>query len=483
MLTNQPLRMLPMEPCHNSSLVAAFSLAQAHAHELLAQCVDGAQSFAELESQVHDLVCQLERAVLKEGLQAHDLDVAAVIVDDEVHRRVGRWPGTYLTRAGEICVERTLYRASGSETAVPALDLRVGVVEGYWTPGAASLATWAVAHLTAQEATELFGRCGGMEPSRSSLDRLPKALSEGWEAQRPRFEENLRVGEVVPSTAVSVMVSADGVMLPMKDGNRQQKRAAARRKGKETRGPAGYREASSGVLAFYDAEGQRVGQTIFLGRMPEKGKKSLKEMLEDELLAVLEVRPDLRVVAVADGARDNWTWLERAMPAGTVFVLDFFHAAEHLKRALDSAHGENTPKARAEFARLRTLLRDAPDGVGKVINALAYQRRKHPRRKAIERELRYFRRNRPKMAYAKVTEQNMPIGSGVVEAANKTLVTVRMKRAGARWSIPGGQAVLTFRALAKSDRYDRAFALISGTYTQQVSLTQARDERGQRRAA
>lgn len=73
------------------------------------------------------------------------------------------------------------------------------------------------------------------------------------------------------------------------------------------------------------------------------------------------------------------------------------------------------------------------------------------------------------MAYAEVQSAKLPIGSGIVEAANKTLVTVRMKRAGARWSIDGGQGVLTFRALAKSDRFDRAWTLVSGTYIQQVN--------------
>ena len=46
--------------------------------------------------------------------------------------------------------------------------------------------------------------------------------------------------------------------------------------------------------------------------------------------------------------------------------------------------------------------------------------------------------------------------------ANKTLVTQRMKRSGMRWRIAGGQAVLTFRALIKSARFDRAWKAIIG---------------------
>ena len=163
--------------------------------------------------------------------------------------RLGGWT-PYLGCWGEVRIERSLYRRAGEDRTLCPLELRAGIVEGYWTPAAASLATWSVAHLTPAEAAELFKRSGGMSPSRSTLDRLPKALSEGWEAQRTRFEESLRVGAEVPETATAVLVSLDGIMVPMKDGERQKKRKTARSKGKETRGPAGYREASSGTLSY-----------------------------------------------------------------------------------------------------------------------------------------------------------------------------------------------------------------------------------------
>jgi hypothetical protein len=48
---------------------------------------------------------------------------------------------------------------------------------------------------------------------------------------------------------------------------------------------------------------------------------------------------------------------------------------------------------------------------------------------------------------------NYPIGSGVTEAACKTLVTQRMKCAGMRWHINGGQGVLTARSLIQSEQF------------------------------
>ena len=145
-------------------------------------------------------------------------------------------------------------------------------------------------------------------------------------------------------------------------------------------------------------------------------------------------------------------------------MVDFYHAAEQLKSALDARYGENDARGRAQFHKLHHLLLDDPDGVEKVIRALDYQRKRFPRRTRIGEVLRYFRRNRHRMRYADTQAHHLPIGSGVVEATCKTLVTQRLKRSGMRWRHAGGQAILTLRALIQSSRFDQAWALLSETY-------------------
>ena len=49
-----------------------------------------------------------------------------------------------------------------------------------------------------------------MNPSKSSLDRLPKQLSSRWEDQREAFEEALRAQHSVPAEATTLAVSLDG---------------------------------------------------------------------------------------------------------------------------------------------------------------------------------------------------------------------------------------------------------------------------------
>ena len=91
-----------------------------------------------------------------------------------------------------------------------------------------------------------------------------------------------------------------------------------------------------------------------------------------------------------------------------------------------------------------------------IIRALVYLRSKYPGNERIAQALRYFRGNRHRMGYANAKARGLPIGSGVVEAVCKTLVTERLKRSGMRWGPRSGQAILTLRSLVRSRRFDYA---------------------------
>ena len=137
-------------------------------------------------------------------------------------------------------------------------------------------------------------------------------------------------------------VSLDGVMAPMKDGKRQAKRQQAVRKGKSPSGPCGYQEVGCATVSYYGRFGERL-LTRRMARMPERKKVTLKKQLTQELIGALCQRPDLRVVKVADGAPDNWSYLSGTLPFGDE-VLDFYHATDHLSDALKAAYKEGTPE-------------------------------------------------------------------------------------------------------------------------------------------
>ena len=220
-------------------------------------------------------------------------------------------------------------------------------------------------------------------------------------------------------------------------------------------------------MTVYDHERAPL-HTVRMGRMPESKKATIKGMLCDELAAVVAARPELEIVAVADGARDNWRYFDRELP-GAAQIADFYHAVEHLGVALASAYGEGSTRHKSQFKKLRYVLEYEAGGIDKVIRSLRHLRDRFPRRKALRREVKYFQRNRHRMRYLEFTEQGWPIGSGMVEAACKTLVTQRLKRSGMRWNTDGGQAILTFRSAAQSQRFDRAWNLVASAYRTDVT--------------
>ena len=125
--------------------------------------------------------------------------------------------------------------------------------------------------------------------------------------------------------------------------------------------------------------------------------------------------------------------------------------------------------AKMQFVKLRHVLRHDLAGASKVIRALKYLRDTHPRSKKIATELKYFRRNRHRMRYAVMAARNLPIGSGIVEAACKTLSS-RHKRSGMRWRTTGGQAIFTLRSLIQSDRFESGWRMLADAYRVEVRM-------------
>ncbi len=114
--------------------------------------------------------------------------------------------------------------------------------------------------MTPQKAEDLFERVGNMAPSKSSLDRLPKALGEPWEDQREKFEAVLREAIVVPEGTTTIAVSIDSVLAPIDGGNSPTDvRREAAVEGRLSKGP-GYREVGCATLAFCDDKGDLISR-------------------------------------------------------------------------------------------------------------------------------------------------------------------------------------------------------------------------------
>ena len=132
---------------------------------------------------------------------------------------------------------------------------------------------------------------------------------------------------------------------------------------------------------------------------------------------------------VADGAKDNWTFLSGELPDGEE-VIDFYHAAGHLDTALAVAYGDTHPKRSAQFKKLRHVLLEDDKGVEKVIRSLVHLRDTYPRRKKIARELKYLSPQSASNALRRAQETTSAHrfrshGGSVQDSSNATLEEVR----------------------------------------------------------
>ncbi|MDE2791963.1 MAG: hypothetical protein OXI81_16280 [Paracoccaceae bacterium] len=412
-----------------------------------------------------DLAC----SILRNAFERIDDQGVSLHVGGEAYRKVEASTGRAMTLFGPVEYNRSRYQPSGGGAALFPTESVLGLTECGLTPAAAGLSLVFMSHLTARESEDAWERLCGRGPSASSLVRMASEAGRRFEARSRQLMAELRAEEEIHKDAVALLVSLDGVMVRMH---------AETGDGQEVE--AGWREVSTGVVAMLDAEGNMV-QVRYFGRLPEPGKASLKSQVSQEVFHCLGRREDLKVVAIADAAKDNWTFHDTFCP--DVMLIDFWHSAQHLKVAADAAFGPDDAAGTAWFEKWRHILRHDPKGDGKVIDALRHLMRKETGRADIARELAIFRNNRKRMHYRHVADAGDPIGSGAVGSGNRMLVTQRLKRSGQRSGRDGGQGVLTFRALLKSGRLDRAWSMLAMSWQPWKPPTTANDNRNLELAA
>ena len=427
------------------------------------------------ERELHSAVLRLGAEVMAADLARMDVRVDGIRVDGEAYRPKHSAKGEYMTLLGPVVVDRMVYESRGGhgeKRCVP-LEMRLGFMDGHWTPVAAEVGCRFMASTASREAASLLGEVSAMQPSPCHLDRLSKHFNEHWEPARIELEAELRTLEKLPdvSDVALIQVSLDGVMLPMKEAPRETQSDA------QGCGSQGYKEVGSATFCLFNDQGERI-HTIRLGRMPESRKVTLKAQMAEELKRLTGRYAEARLVSVADGAKENWRILNELgseLGCKMTFVLDFFHAMEHISVALNQTFTGAPQAKEAEISRWRHVLLEEEGGVVKLAAELQEQKKRLRGKKRVElsRELNYLLKHQNMMKYAEFRSRGLPIGSGIQEAACKTLVSQRMKRSGMSWRATGGQSILTLRSLEQSGRQRLAWDVLRPRLQQPYTIDEA----------
>jgi hypothetical protein len=450
-----------------------------------------------IEREIRERLKTVGREMMADAMKQADTSAPEVDINGERWGNRRFQNATYQSIFGAVDVGRSIYQQAGRGRVAVPMDLRLGIVEGAYTPLMARVLTRGNALMPDEEAAGFLGEVGFATVSSSTFSRIPRSISARYERNRHTIEAALREQDVIPEGTATVQAALDGVMVPQ-DGEHAKPRGRKTDSPDPPRheqrygvvGPAApaandgaqgrsWHEASVATLAFFDAEGKRL-KTTYVGRMPEPGKATTVDSLEKELMAVVSERPDVNVVFASDGAAAQWTALAQIksrLPAAftghSMDLVDAFHVAEYVQLAANAIEGKDPPEARILAATWRATIKEKDDGPVTVLHSMRARLDSvatEGRLKDLKTAIGYIANQNDlgRMQYAEAARRNYPIGTGITEAAGKTIIGTRMKRAGARFSQHGGQTVMTFRAALLSHRFEALHRELHATYTATV---------------
>lgn len=381
-------------------------------------------SMLESEKRIQDAVNEMGTVATSEALGQFDTDGDPINVGGIRMTSKGLFPKEYQTPYGPVVLERHMYQPGGGGRTFCPVEDKARIL-GSATPRFAMQLSHKYAEFGAGRVCEDLALCHNRNIAKSFIQNtadmvaaVALAKEEDWSYASPKLE----------ATVQSISIGLDGTcMLTCDDG---------------------WREAMVGTIAFLDKNGDRL-HTTYVSATPEYGKETFLARLEREIERAKFLYPRAVTVGVADGAKGNWEFLNRHTQNQ---VLDFFHATEYLTKVADAAFKRKTAMSeRAEWLesachRLKhnhtgpeTLIAEMKDFKNRYIGEDA--------KEVIDTAVTYFKNNKKRMVYADHQSRNLPIGSGVTEAACKVLVKQRLCGSGMRWKEIGAASVLSLRTL------------------------------------
>lgn len=152
----------------------------------------------------------------------------------------------------------------------------------------------------------------------------------------------------------------------------------------------------------------------------------------------------------------------RTLGVAPTELIDAWHVLEYVGAAarLLEARGRSRP---GQYRRWKARLLRYDGGAKTILRTLRACKLERATdsegKRPVGDAIRYIEARVARLHYAPARREGLPIGSGAVEATCKSLVAVRMKRAGSRWKPRTGNDVLCLRALELSDRWEHAMCL------------------------
>lgn len=353
------------------------------------------------------------------------------------------------------------------------LEERLGLLRGKATPALAQrLGPWAAQH-TQQNVRNLLQQehhvAWSVETLRTMTATLSAALTPlRHQAQVAQLLKLLRQAHDSPGPHRPVLcVGRDGIFVPI-------------------RNDTNYREGSTATVAVLDRRGRKLG-TMFLGQMPEPGQETLSQQLTTLVREVLNEwdGPLPRLQYVTDGGHHPTDYCESVLlnmlhprtgaQLPWEWILDYYHACQYITKMGEALFGKATKKAATWAAKMRRWLKNKNNGIFRVLHSAAalaarleFTKAEH---ETYHTAYNYLSNRMQLMDYAAYRRRGLAIGSGITEAACKTIFTQRFKQSGMKWSVEGGQVIVDLRVIYLSGVWSTVYETYVASLSQDQSGT------------
>jgi len=385
-------------------------------------------SMLQAEEAIQDGLNEVGLLATEEKLKQFDTDGSPIHLGSVRMTSKGQFAQDYETPYGTVSVLRHVYQTSeGGKTFCPLEENARMVLNA--TPKFAKLVSYKYAEAGADAVVDDLQECHHRTISKRYVKSLGDtvgtyavAKEETWDYALPDFER----------PCASIAIGVDGTCMLLQE--------------------EGWRVAMTGTIAFYDAQGERL-HTIYSGATPEYGKEKFHTKFRREVERVKESYPNVPYIGLGDGAADNWSYLK---PMTDHQTLDFYHASEYVGKAatvmFKGKGSRNKEEREAWLGDQLHQLKHKRGAAGRLFSLLEEYvsttvLKNTEDATTMLATITYLQNQKGRMNYSYSVERNWPIGSGVTEAACKTLIKQRLCKSGSRWKDDGALAVLSIRAL------------------------------------
>jgi hypothetical protein len=330
------------------------------------------------------------------------------------------------------------------------LDERLGLLSGNLSPYCHECLVRLGAWIPFEPVAQLLKDMLGIQVSKASVVRDTEAAGAAYVAVQTKEADSIeQEAPPAPFGANKMVISVDGAMVPLRHGEWAEVKTLV----------------VGEVLPAVMEQGELVVHTqklSYFSRLATAERFQHLTLVEMHRRGVEHCQ---QVGAVTDGAEWEQGFVDYHCPQA-MRILDFPHAGQRIGEIGQVCFGETSPETSQWVGeRLGQLKHQGP---ANILVELNYLQQQHPQSEVIAENLAYLEKRRMQMQYPLFQAQGWPIGSGIVESANKLVVEARLKGAGMHWKRENVDPMLALRNIICSDRWADEWSLIADQLRQET---------------